>query len=428
MEINFFLLILVGICAFLLVKKRTEMINVLYIILMAIPIGSTNILLDKLDVIVIKGIGLNLIHFIIGILALISLKDILAKMREKKYISYGIIGILLLILISLVIGFINDNSIIQDGQKFLMFLIWGCVIWSQMYDRSSVDKFIYITIIAININFCLNILLNIMRPITEQLLIADIGKMSEESGFVSYAANISLVTIAFSLYYLLNRKMQKKESIIFVANLVLSALNNIIFAGNRTYMILMIALVVIVAFSSDMVRKQYKKNKYKVFVVTAMSFLVLVVALLTNDTMMRKITNAIQNGVDINLVTRGKTISYYMKEIIVAPFGYGFGKPLPLINQFGRFHGSSLFTDNAFLNVGMKIGLIGLIVFIAAIVYIIKRSIVCNRKIVTITYVAFLISGALMTGQIFNNYPMSFFFIAFSILCIKGENKEHKKV
>lgn len=428
MGIRIILLIFVAIFMYFMAKKRTKTIKFLYVVLIAIPIGSTNILMDKLDVFVIKGIGINLIHCIIITSFLVSIKTILTKMMKSKNSAYKILFIFYLILIALLIGYINNESFIQDGQKYIMFLLWGCMIWALFCDNMSLHEFIKLTVIAININFIANISFNLLRPLTDVLLINNLSNLSEESGFVSYAANISLATMSFSLYYLLNYKLSVKDIIIYVINILLSLVNNIIFAGNRTYIILMLILVLFVAFSSRLVKTQYQKNKKKVLIISAVSVVLLIVVIISNDTIMKKINNAIENGVDRNLITRTKTISYYMKEIVVSPFGYGFGKELPLINEYDRFHGNSLFTDNAFINIGMKLGVIGLVCFVCSVFFVIKRSMANNLNVVTIVYVAELIAGTIMTGQIFNNYPMSFFFIAFSLMCINNKGIENKKV
>ena len=367
------LLIFVIICSFFMMVKKEQIIKLLYVTLIAVPIGSTNIILDKLDVFSIKGVGINLIHCIIILLTIASLKDIITKLINNKKVSFLIIIYTMLSVLAVVFGIINKRDLVSDGQKYFIFIIWGCIVWSQLYGKLSIEKFIYLTILGININFILNIMLNVARPATDFLLISNVEIISEESGFVSSAANISLVTMGYSLYYILDHKLTPKKMLSCILNIMLSLVNNIIFSGNRTYLILAVLLIVLVAFSSETIRKIYKKNKKSVIIVCILCFFGLITAVISNDTIMRKIDNVFQKGMDVNLVTRGKTVVYYMKEIIVSPIGYGFGKELPLINQYGRFHGNSLYTDNAFINIGMKIGIVGMLVFIGNVVVVIKN-------------------------------------------------------
>lgn len=424
MEINYLLLLLfVIVCVTCIIKKLNTM-YVMYFILIAVPIGSTNTILDKMDIIAIGGIGLNYIHFIMLFLFIVTIKDVIEIFKLNKKSMVVMLLSLLLIVIAVVIGMVKGNNIISDGQKFVIFLIWACVVRTKIDSNDEIKRFIYITVIAVNVNFLFNIMLNVIRPMTDSLLISNIDMMSEESGFVSYAANISLVTLPFSLYYLLNGKNAKMQNVMYGCNILLSLVNNIVFAGNRTYLILIFGLVLYVVFSSDMMKKQFKNNKWKVLVCIVIGCIALITLVVSNDVVMRKFRGFIETGYDRNIITRINTFKYYIPAIMRTPFGEGLGTPLPLINQFGRFHGSSLFTDNVLINIGMKFGLIGLICFCVFLIYVFSKIMKKKSGILLITYVAFVVAGAIMTGQIFNNYPMTFFFVGISILCINNNIRE----
>lgn len=421
MQINIFLSVISIIFVILAIKKHVNAVLLGFFLILALPIGSTNIIMDLIDVITIKGIGINLIHIVTLTIFLTSLKDIYFKMKSHKKFSICSFILLLFIFISTLIGYINNQNVIQDGQKFVIFFIWIVLGYTYLKNFGNYKNFMKITILAIMLNFSFNIIFNIMMPHTNFLLIENIEILSEENGFVSYAANISLITLSFSLYTILNYNLNKKELIFHILNIAIILINNFLFSGNRTFLILSFLEVIIILSTSNFYRKKIKPKKTLLLGSFALVLTIIILVVFFNDTIHRKFLNAFTNGgIDANLVTRINTILYYSKKIFIMPLGYGFGKELPLINKYWRFHGNSLYTDNAFINIGMKMGIFALLLTFVCVIYLVYRILKYTKKnskiIIIISFFSFVISSAIMTGQILNTYPITVFFAVYFLV------------
>lgn len=184
---------------------------------------------------------------------------------------------------------------------------------------------------------------------------------------------------------------------------------------------------------SDKFKSLSTRNKviFTIIPIIIMMILIAVLYNMGNQTIIRILETDIMNGQSDTFVTRYKTLMYYLPLILVSPFGHGFGRIIPLINQFHRFHGSSNFTDNAFINKGMKTGLIGMLIFICFIIYFLVRLIRlyhCTAQTKYITHIVFfsgyIVTSAIMAGQIMNNYSISIFFVNYCIAVLFYNSKD----
>lgn len=404
-------------------KSSTKGFILGYIILLALPIGSTNKIMDYLDVISISGNGINLIHIIIFVLFFSAFYKLITERIYNYKMFRIIIFIFIPILIGIIIGIINNQSIIPDGQKYIMFLMWifSCTIFA--YNKINFDDFMNYTNIALIINFLCMIFMNIFRDNFLFLQIEDIALVSQEQKFVSYAANISIVTILYCVYIIAYRKFDKRKHIITLLGGIIALIYNLFFASNRTIVLVSIVAIILLIIFSKFWNGLTSKQLLYLFIFCSIGGILILYLSYNNSEVFSRLLSTDFTSLDPNLVTRIKTFVYYMKLILMNILGYGFGRTLPLINQFGRFHGNSNFTDNSFINVGMKTGWLGLILLIGIIIFILFRLIMHYRRhhenmniLLFISYGCFIFLSGFMTGQIMNNYPITFFFGIFTMI------------
>lgn len=92
-------------------KSSTKCFILGYIILLALPIGSTNKIMDYLDVIIISGNGINLIHIIIFVLFFSAFYKLITERIYNYKMFRIIIFIFIPILTGIIIGIINNKSL-----------------------------------------------------------------------------------------------------------------------------------------------------------------------------------------------------------------------------------------------------------------------------------------------------------------------------
>lgn len=431
MTIHFLQLILGIIFVIGLIKDSFLFKRIGYIILIAIPIGSTNNILSHLDIITLGEQGINFIHWIVGFTFLSFMYD---WYKEKKGVSKADMCVFLflmsLIMISIVIGILNDYNFISDSQKYLMIFLWAVCFY---FLRFKYDYYVYLkdTILGLFINIFITCIINIFPAQFTFLMLENIVTSSRETGFLTYISNAFVFPILLSIFIISNKNnfSSRFKKIVHVTS-VLSLSYYLFFTSNRTVFIVLIFSVFVSVILSEFFLNLSFSTKIK-FIIS--SILIMFISMMILDgigsetidrlteTNVSNITTVIEGSTD-TIVTRLYTLMFYLPLIFVSPFGYGFGRIIPLINQYGRFHGTSNFTDNAFINVGMKLGLIGMVIFIVFVIWgSLKLFIhfIKSRKnyylLQFLFFTGFILTSALMTGQIMNNYPISFFFVTYCI-------------
>lgn len=247
--------------------------------------------------------------------------------------------------------------------------------------------------------------------------IEDLHKRSTETAFVVYSANITLLIIIYVFYGFLNSPVNKSKIPEYVG-MAVCMYYNLFCAHNRTIIFVM-ALLMIIVLVLSISKDNWKSTQFRVKIIATVSVIAMVAAVMfvtKNELLMRLLNTDIFSKND-NGVTRFNTVKYYFRKLVKEPAGAGFGTPLPLINQWGRFHGISLFTDNAYVNVAMKTGIIGLAAFVFMIIVpVVKffKNHGFNRKnvIIGLTYLGYLFLVTVMTGQFTNTYPITLFSIS----------------
>ena len=404
---------------FLAKKDIKKMFWVSYLFIIGIPIGSTNVIMEYVNLINIKSVSINGFHVIISILTIYSIIELVKKRKiiswNRSYIKYIVfcVGIFT----GLVIGLLHHKNFISDGQKYVMMMLYIFSIFVIFGNDFDIEKWIRYTIYGVSFGCLFSIFVNTLGDSMNFFYIEELHKRSTETAFVVYSANITLLIIIYVFYGFLNSPVNKSKIPEYVG-MAVCMYYNLFCAHNRTIIFVM-ALLMIIVLVLSISKDNWKSTQFRVKIIATVSVIAMVAAVMVvtkNELLMRLLNTDIFSKND-NGVTRFNTVKYYFRKLVKEPAGAGFGTPLPLINQWGRFHGISLFTDNAYVNVAMKTGIIGLAAFVFMIIVpVVKffKNHGFNRKnvIIGLTYLGYLFLVTVMTGQFTNTYPITLFSIS----------------
>ncbi len=396
--------------------------------MMAYPLGPYTATIDMLDVFTVGNNAINLIHMIpillFVVLTLTSLKVYIAKNM------YGFAFVILIMTYGIgVLISIKDNlSFISDFQKFFISVLW---IYISLGITSEKDfrKLLDCIVNGVLINICLSILLAKIGPHISGLVREGASNQSNHL-YVSSAENIYIIVILMMISaFMKGDQIRKNIKLYFTGTL---AVYYMLFEADSRTPIFVVLLSSLALFFFYF--KNYHEKKLVVRYISYLSIGMLAIAgsifflSLTESSLFFKIKNMSLSNIFTNendtLLTRINTIHYYSKKIIESPMGWGFGKVLPLINQWGRFHGStSYYTDNAFINIGMKSGIISLLAYLIWLLYPIQRWWRYKIKAMTpyiIMYIGYIFATLMMTSQGVSNYPVAIVLCIFNSVMVKS--------
>lgn len=388
-----------------------------YFVVLSLPIGNNNIL--EYITIRIKGIGINIIPICIGIIFCI----VCIKHKEyknnfiKNNLNKWFIILYLIYFISILNGILNGNErIIEDFvmyayQAFLFYCTFKLV-----KNSDDIYKIMNITMLA----QIVNCILTIIMYFTHDLSIW--GIQYNGGRFGGNYLTLIILTVSYALFLIYNRK-NKINIGILIAFLILSV-SVMFISQNRTNPLLLLLSSGIMFFIT-LFNKKSTRNLFQklIMIIVILIFFVgfITTALKSNNEFVQRFTNITSISEDKNMKTRINTFKYYSDLIIKNPMGSGFGTLMPFIDSSGRVkYENSLNVDNTYLNIGRKVGVIGLILYILIILSPIKgltKIYLNNRDMIylsiMIAYCMLLIAASMVTSQSIHSYSVSSFIWVF---------------
>lgn len=381
-------------------------------IIMAIPFSRYNKLIEYIEVIPIGGFSINIIHVLLIslLLSVVFCKD---GVRIIKSINMRLVILLLFTYIcAIVIGLINGYDAMGDAQKYILQIIWLIVLIYYSKKFITINKLLEVTSKALSINFMLIILMNIFKS---KLIFMLAGEYFESgNGLIdSYASYLAIFPIAFCIYDFICRRNIRKNLSIYICS-VISIIYILMFQSSRSIILVLVIIAVLISFVS---LRNSNRNSFisKLTIISVISFFGILIGIIymqSDNEIVERLMNMNIFSTEDTLLTRIKTIEYYYGEIKNNIFGYGFGKLIPLINQYGRFHGEGgFYTDNALINVSMKCGIFSLGIYILLLLKPIRNQFLYYKNfrnnfalVQIIAYVGFLFLSVILTSQINHNY------------------------
>ncbi|MDH2881564.1 O-antigen ligase family protein [Bacillus cytotoxicus] len=412
---------------FLLLKNDVKKLLYLFIfIVIAIPNNyniktSIGIIIFNFDFIyfpLILGFLVVLISIFVGKVRIPILKE-----------DIGFLMFFLLIIIYSIVGFYNRNYFFAEDLKIYITLFMVFFL-SRMVLSKGEDLLNILNIICIGALGYSLVVIYIYLFKSDQLYWIYGEMLGNWWGNRITFGNTSLLVISLilSIYFWLERKIL--HSIVTVTNI-----GAIYLSQNRT-VIMMSLLVFVIGYIIYMLTNKNLKVFSKKIAFSTLLFFLLVVCtgiFIKNDIDFQD-NIIIQRFLETdNLSVRKVSNEKAFDSLMDNPLGHGIGKEIVLYNIDTSIANTGLFIDNVFATIGVKFGILGIMIFSWLLVmtqlYIYKMYRLNNEKLyllLIIIHPAFLIVTAYMNAQVIYSLPVMVFYVTFSSL-ISVKYKTYKK-
>lgn len=380
-------------------------------LILAIPFSRYNSIMEYIDLISIGGFSITIIHFMILCLFIRTIICNRAIKVKKSFFTILIFLLFITYVIGLIIGIANEYEAIADGQKYILQILWVTIL---VYNIQILDinKLLRVTEKALSINFIVIIIMNITQEKLDFMLLPEFYESGK--GIIdSYASNLAIFPIVFCLYdFICKRNIKFNISLYFSA--IISLIYILLFQNSRSIILVIAAVSTIICFFS---LKNSSKNTFSIKLII-IAFLLLILSIIgiiylkSDSNLVTRLINMDIFSQEDTLITRVNTIKYYYEEVKQNILGYGFGRLIPLVNQYGRFHGiGGFYTDNAFINIAMKCGIFSLAIYIILLLQPIKIQVkyyITSKNVesivLTMTLLGFIFLTTILTSQLNHNY------------------------
>lgn len=363
------------------------------------------------------------------------INEIIKFIIKKKYeIKIGISFIdKLFYLITIIILFSFITSDVEFKIKFTDFRNYIIIVITYFIfrDYKNLNRFLNIVLIGITICSSITLIIYFFADINS------LGLLKIEGRYTWGYQTLYPITIPFTLFNIFNKQFKRLNFKISLEISFIIQIISIIMGQNRTGIILTllnIAFVCIYILFRAIKYKEYLNISFIIIlsIVSIIIFTILInIALKNNNILIMRFMDIVNNtGTMGNLVTRSKTNSFYLNDLVKNIWGHGIGSKMYMYNQDNSPYQLGFFIDNAFLTIGYKMGIlpiltIALIIIISLINLLKYKNIQFIHLYSVISIFVISIAGGMMTAQILNNNAVSLFFWALISIIIKnrGENR-----
>ncbi|KAB2382653.1 O-antigen ligase family protein [Bacillus toyonensis] len=341
----------------------------------------------------------------------------------------GFFMFFLLIIIYSIVGFYNRNYFFAEDLKiyitlFMVFFLSRMVL-SKAEDFLNVLKVICIGTLGYSL-----VVIYIYLFKSDQLYWIYGEMLGNWWGNRITFGNTSLLVISLilSMYFWVERKIL--YSLVIVTNI-----GAIYLSQNRTVIMMSLLIFVIGYLIYMLTNKSLKVFSKKIAFSTLLFFLLVACTgmFIKNDIDFQD-NIIIQRFLETdNLNVRKVSNEKAFDSLMDNPLGYGVGKEVVLYNIDTSIANTGLFIDNVFATIGVKFGILGIMIFswilLMTQLYIYKIYRLNNEKLCLLLFIihpAFLIVTAYMNAQIIYSFPVMVFYVTFSSL-ISIKYKTYKK-
>jgi hypothetical protein len=406
-----------------------------YFIVLAIPFSGTNKLINLVEIFPLEGFSMNIIHVIVYSLFFVTIYRKGKFLLPKERFSYITIILLSCYMMSLFIGFLKNPfiDVLKDFQKYLLQIMWLFVLIERCRSDVNENKLLSVTSKALTIGFLSVIFMNIFRDYFSWLILED-NLLSTNKGQADldpfgYGV-LSLAIFPITLFFVQFFQKNKTKNVLICG--IVSLVYILFFSQGRTVLLTNLAAGTAVILMAVLISK--RSLVMRIFMFTIISGVGIVFGAYFLGTDSRMVTRLLATDLlseGDTLLTRIMTIQYYSGLIMDNALGYGFGQLLPLVNQFGRFHGEgSFYTDCLWINLGMKGGWLTILFFGIFVFIPIKdkfKKFIENRNLYDFAYFCamgvFIFTVSMMTGQLMHNYQIMLGGSAF-VVVLSNRKKE----
>ncbi|WP_068675283.1 hypothetical protein [Oceanobacillus sp. Castelsardo] len=361
------------------------------------------------------------------ILLVINFINIGVNIRFSK-LDFIIAALFIFVVIYTFIGLQNNNEfLLSDVKTFIYFFI------NYVMFRSLINKDNYLSVIKtfLNSSFVYSIVVLSLYLFMQDYLPYIYGERLYAwwGNRITFSnTTLFILTIPLLLFVLIKNVFPKYK--LYFSIVLLSNVISLLLSQTRTLILLcifncLIVLLLLLYKSYGQYRINWKLGLRLFGLLFFLTTTFIVSTYIgTSQEIISDIVNRFQSN-EGSLDVREISNEMAANEIERNPLGYGLGKELVLYNVDYTISSAGAFIDNIFYTLGVKVGVIGVLIFIIILLSIFIGFISNFRKnklfmaLLIILYLSFLITSAVLNAQIIYSVPVLIMFIMFITVPLK---------
>lgn len=375
-----------------------------YFCILLFPIGLSNNINNVARII-------KLMVFTLFCIILIKNKN-LRKFKINNFINITFLSISTLYIIYFFMGLSKGYSASDDFQIYIMQIMLFYCTYKVINKKDDIYKFINITVYGILGNSIIGVIIYLTRSLS-------IWGIDTSTGRFTYnAQTLFIITLSYMFFLFYNKKYVINK-LILITSCFLSIIL-IFLAQNRTNPALIVInfiLIILISFESKVsLNKLLRRISMFIFAIVFIFCTANIIINSDND-FINRYKQVTSSGSEDTLTTRILTFNYYFNLIEEKPLGNGFGIHMPFIDGNGSFQVQESFnSDNTYINIAYKSGIINLIIYIILICSPLVKMISIYKSsrdkiylCMITSYFILLIGGSIFTSQTIHSYAVSAF-------------------
>ncbi|KYD19072.1 hypothetical protein [Saccharococcus caldoxylosilyticus] len=404
---------------------RNEKLNLFLLYLASYLIVPSNQYIESILGVFIFGIDIrNLLTVMLLVLLILDLGKSVIKIKKLSF--YYVLVTISIIIIYYLLGYANENEFVfLDFKIYLNLVILYFIISQVIKDKEDIKK-VMNSLIFFGLLYALVVIYiytfhqNDLPTIYGDRLYSWWGKR------IYFTNNSFLIISTFLATYL----MFKGEKRFYHILVIISGLTAILMSQTKTLIIVVLINYILMFLISFIIQIKNSEVKLKLlflspFLAILISFITLVTYFHVKENADGLLFNVIERFSDDgeSLTVRNITNNIYFSSILNNPLGQGLGKELVLYDVNGSIASSSLFIDNAFITVGIKAGIVGMLLLLILVCRmefnILKIYLISGKTIdllLLFIHITFLIIIAIMNAQILYSPSISLLYITMYVL------------
>lgn len=414
---------------FLFIKKDIFKLFILHLF-MSLAIPYNDYIYHILGV---ELIGIKVNYILMLLILILMFEQLYAKRFNIGVSKIDILMVFFFILICLyfLVGYYNKNPYLWFDMKVFVFFFLNYIIFRSVVNNENYIK--VINVIFVSSLFYSVIVIYIYLFMKDYLPFIYGDKLFSWWGNRVTFSNVSmcLITIPLSIYCLLQNNYSNIKKfyffLVFSLNLIAMLLSQtravIMMSTFNSIIVLVTSYYNIFNLKKINIKKAYRITIFVVFISISLNIFYFLDTIFGTE-VLNNVINRFSEGQE-TLNVRDVSNEMAKEEIIRNIWGYGLGKEAILYNTNYSINSVGPFIDNILFTLGLKIGLLGVFMFLILLLVPLVRLFFYknNDKILVIViYISFILMTAILNAQIVYSVPIVLTFILF--ICISKINRE----
>lgn len=406
-------------------------------LLIGLPLYSSNKFLDY-----IKIIGsINMFHIFLG-LAVIYI--VLSALRSKNGLKIRkpdifVIIFTIIVIIQVVVGLekkYNVTMLLRDCNYYILpIMVYISFRW--LFEKYRIDTYILLNFILYAQSFC--VFLNLIMYITRSWSFWGISSYANGRYGGSYMGAFIFIS-GYATYLLINHINIISRKYLYIYLVV--GFIGILLGQSRSLLFFSICSIALSLIISTWEKGKLRKNRFiVVFLCLIVGSLMFLVFLNSDAQIVNRLSSFSNIQSDSSFLIRVGIFTRNISLTKQKPFGLGLGYEFSIYDSAGNRWGdvTTTFVDCSYLTIGVKLGVIAMVLyFILTVIPIIILRKSYQKKVdkiftcICISYLLCLINSTLLSAQSLNAYALStiiWILIAYVVTYrINTENMNNKNI